>query len=242
MRIGTWNVEYASGTEKNAHRLTILERHACDIWVLTETRDTLDLSATHAPLHSAQRPHGRPGERWVSIWSRFPILGSPKVVDPERTAAALIEAPSGLLLVFGTVLPWHSDRGKTPPNAAVRNWSEQHRILVQQSEEWAALQRLHPDAALCVAGDLNMNLGGPHYYGTQKGRTLLRQGMQCCNLFCATETDRIPSGALAYPPVDHILLPASWAAHTRVAAAWEGQPNNAPRLSDHSGLVVEVAD
>jgi len=45
LRIGTWNTEYASGVDKNARRLALLNGRPADVWVLTETHDDLDLSA-----------------------------------------------------------------------------------------------------------------------------------------------------------------------------------------------------
>jgi endonuclease/exonuclease/phosphatase family metal-dependent hydrolase len=240
VRIGTWNVEYAAGREKNAQRRALLEHHACDVWVLTETHDQLELTATHVAVHSAQRPTGRRGGRWASIWTRYPVLQQLEVVDPRRTVAALVDAPSRPLIVYGTVMPWASDRGDAEPAMPARNWSELHRVVVQQGREWAALRRQHPEADLCVAGDLNMNLGGKHYYGTAQSRQLLREAMKACGLFCATETERIPAGALAHPPIDHVLLPSAWASRTEVVAAWEGKASAEQRLSDHSGLAVAV--
>lgn len=240
MRIGTWNVQYAAGQEKNARRRAVLDRHACDIWILTETHDDLDLSETHTALHSVQRPTGRVGSRWTSIWTRLPVVRSLKVVDARRTVAVVLDAPMGPLIVYGSVMPWADDRGDTLPEVKVRNWSEHHRVIVQQGEEWTALRRAYPDADLCVAGDLNMNLGGKHRYGTAKGRGLLRESMEGCALFCATETDRLPLGVLGHSPIDHILLPVSWATRTVIAAAWEGRTSDGVRLSDHSGLAVEV--
>ncbi len=240
MRIGTWNVEYGAGAEKNARRMAILVRHAADLWVLTETHDNLDLSASHVPIHSRQRPHGRPGGRWVSIWTRFPVLHSVEVIDPVRTVAAMVMVPTGPLLVYGTVMPWASDRGDAPFGAPVRAWSEHHRVVAQQGEEWAALRERYPGVDLCVAGDLNMNLGGKHYYGTAHGRRLLREAMMAHDLFCATETEQVPAGSLAHPPIDHVLLPTAWAPRTAVIATWEGRDGPEPRMSDHSGLVVAV--
>src|SRR6266478_739572 len=112
MRIGTWNVEYAANAEKNYARLGILRNKPADIWILTETHDELSLAPSHEPIHSCQRPTGRQGGRWVTIWSSFPIRDRLRVNDKERTVAALIDTPHGEMVVFGTVLPWHSDRGK----------------------------------------------------------------------------------------------------------------------------------
>ncbi|XYD10157.1 hypothetical protein R1A27_06490 [Methylobacterium sp. NMS12] len=240
MRIGTWNVEYAAGADKNARRRDVLQQHDCDLWVLTETHDELAPSENHMAVHSAQRPTGRPGGRWASIWTRYPVVQQLEVVDPRRTVAAMVEAPTGPLIVFGTVLPWASDRGDADPGTPVRGWSELHRVVVQQGQEWAALRERYPDADLCVAGDLNMNLGGKHYYGTAQSRRLLREAMAACGLFCATETERLPAGRLAHPPIDHVLLPLAWEPRTAVVAAWEGKALPVPRLSDHSGLAVSV--
>jgi hypothetical protein len=173
MRVGTWNVEYGRGLDKNKLRLKLVVEHQPDIFVLTETHDELDLAPSYVPVHSSQRSTARSGGRWVTIWSRWPIRERLAVSDPERTAAALIDSPQGPLILYGTVLPWHSDRGQHPVGVAVKNWTEFYRVLEQQSQEWQELRRRHSAADLCVAGDLNMNLGGPHHYGTRAGREQL---------------------------------------------------------------------
>jgi len=43
---------------------------------------------------------------------------------------------------------------------------------------------------------------------------------------------------LPNPPIDHISLPAAWRERTKVVAAW---PADKKTLSDHSGLIVEIA-
>lgn len=238
MRIGTWNVECAAGAEKNARRMTRIREMDCDIWVLTETHDDLDpggyFSASTTP-----RAMKRAGARWTTIWSRFPITKKPKVDDPNRTVAALVDSPAGSLLIYGTVIPWHSDPG---PKKDARGWAEHHRIVPLQGREWARLTAAHPGASLCVAGDLNMNLGGPHYYGTAKGREMLRDGMKSANLVCVTETGCIPKGLLAHGPIDHVCLSEPLAGRARVDRAWEGRDGVGSRLSDHSGLVVSIAE
>lgn len=244
MRIGTWNVEYAAGAEKNRQRLKQLTKAYADIWVLTETHLDLDLSKSHSNSHSSlQRPTAREGGRWVTIWSTssYPIVERLKVVDEHRTAAAVFGTPMGDLIVFGTVLPWHSDRGERPPEAAMANWSEHHRVIEQQALEWRDLQSKYgPHTRLCVGGDLNMNLGGKHYYGTKRGRELLRTAMSKLHMTCATETKTSPPYPLENPPIDHILVPSSWDEKCRVVCAWKGRVGKEPRLSDHSGLVIEI--
>lgn len=239
MRIGTWNVEYAAGSEKNAKRMEIIRANPADVWVLTETHDDLDLSATHSAIHSHQRTAKREGARWVSIWSTFEVLYRIEVVDPERTAAAMLNTPLGLMVVYGTVLPWHSDRGKHAEDVEVPYWSEHHREIPRQAAEWSALRDRHKYALMCVAGDLNMNIDGPHYYGTKLGRSLLTDAMDANRLTCVTSTDRLPAGALRHPPIDHVLLSDNVAIKASVTSAWEGTQGGS-RLSDHSGLVITV--
>ena len=242
MRVGTWNVEYGAGEPKNRARLKLLSDQAADIWVLTETNDALDLSPSHRPVRSLQRPNGPPGARWVTIWSRWPFLERVGVADPERAAAALIDTPQGPLVVYGTVLPWHSDRGRHPSGVVVKNWSEFYRVLEEQSQEWLELRRRLPGVGLCVAGDLNMSLGGPHYYGTTLGRERLRAALELSGLHCATSWDRVPEGLVRHPMIDHVLLDRETADRCRVVAGWEGRSPDGVRLSDHSGVVVEVVE
>lgn len=236
MRIGTWNVEYAAGKDRNPLRLARLKAANADIWVLTETHDELDLSARHRAVSTLQRPTGRAGGRRTTIWSRWLIRQVVEVEDPVRAVAALVDAPSGLILVYGTVLPWGTDPG---PTGTARGWTEMDRVLPLQLAEWRRLQAQFPDAALVVAGDLNMNLGGKHDYGTLRARSALRAGLAELGLSCVTEWERIPAGMLQFSPIDHVVVPAAWAARTRVVSAWEGDAGGT-RLSDHSGLVVQV--
>ena len=139
------------------------------------------------------------------------------------------------------MLPWHADRGEIPTTPPPRNWQEQYRAIPDQAADWRRLQATFPQAALCVAGDLNMNLGGPHLYGTAEGRALLAEAMASSGLAAATAFGCLPAGLLQHPMIDHILLPQAWMAGARVAQAWEGADHIHGRLSDHSGVVVEVA-
>lgn len=109
LRMGTWNVEYANPV-KNDARLKLLHDANADIWVLTETRDELDLGAPYAAVSSARRYPDKATPRWVTIWSKLPFIQRVSVIDTSRTVAAIYETPLGRLLVYGTVLPWHTDR------------------------------------------------------------------------------------------------------------------------------------
>ena len=237
MRIGTWNVEYAAGAAKNERRVARMREANAAIWGLTETHDDLVLGDAYHVLATAQRPHGRAGGRWVAIASTFPITRAIPTRDPIRTVAALIETPLGALIVYGTVLPWHTDPG---PSGDSRSWVEHHRVLPEQAAEWAALRAAHPGAHLCVAGDLNTDLDGAHYYGTKRGRAALVEGLRAADLICVTSTDRVPDGWLAHPPIDHVCVSAALSAGASVVEAWNGTTSDGVHLSDHSALVVEL--
>jgi hypothetical protein len=86
-----------------------------------------------------------------------------------------------------------------------------------------------------------MQLGGPHYYGTKHGRELVALGLGAAGLACVTRTEHVPPGLLHHPNIDHIAVPAAWAALSRVVGAWPGTVGGV-RLSDHGAVVVEIDD
>jgi hypothetical protein len=244
LRIGTWNVEYADVAATNARRADVLSNHSADIWVLTETHDALQPPGVAHAAHSFPRPrYGarvKEGSRWTSIWSRFPCEPADVTLsDPERTIVARILTPTGALVVYGTVMPWNGDKGRMGERPGARGWSEFYRVAPQQIAEWRALQARYPDAALCVAGDFNVDMGAGAFYGSREAIVMLRDGLNTCALTCISEPSRFPAGRLVHPPIDHIALPSAWAHRARVTAAWEGRVGS-PRLSDHSGFVVSV--
>ena len=236
MRIGTWNVEYADVSRLDALRHVLASNHA-DIWVLTETHDDLvPANCTHV-AHSEPRPKNwwriRPGSRWVSIWSRYPIIEQLVVHsgDNERTVTALIDiGGEKTLLVYGTVLPWKDDR-------KISGWSEHERVIPLQVTEWMELRQKYPNTPLCIAGDLNTDMAAGRRYGSISGIAALRTAFSNVGVFCATEPNRFPAGLLPILPIDHIALPIEWVNGTSVVRAW---PADKAKLSDHSGMVVEV--
>lgn len=245
LRIATWNVEYADSAKTNVRRRQVMDEHPANIWVLTETHDDLTPGEGFHAVHAAQRPfYGtrvKSLSRWVSIWSTLPI--QPVEVeggDQERTIAARIETHFGPVIVYGTVMPWCGDKGRMGERAEATGWSEFLRVVPTQIQQWRQLIAANPDAALCVAGDFNVDFANGAYYGSGETIALVREGLERCNLVCMTEPSRLAAGLLAHPPIDHIALPATWAERTRVASAWEGRVGH-PRLSDHSGLVVETS-
>lgn len=239
LRVGTWNVQYAHGAVKNRARLDLLNSSNADVWVLTETHDELDLSASHTAIHSEQR-YSTPGGRWTTIWTSLPLVERLPTADPRRCVAARLDAgDAGELIVYGTVLPWNGDTGPDPIQPA-RGWDEFHRVVPAQGQEWASLRDRHPWATLVVAGDLNQDLGGRHYYGTKACRALLTTQIATADLKCLTTTDRFDPGALEHPPIDHVCAgPGRDRSFTTKAHGWNNVVDGV-RLSDHGGTLVSL--
>jgi hypothetical protein len=239
-RIGTWNVQYGRGAERNRRRLDHLDSFKADVWVLTETHDDLDLSPTHVPIHSEHR-YATPGGRWTTIWTSLPIIERLETADPRRCVAARLDAgAAGDLVVYGTVLPWNGDVGPDDASPA-RGWEEFRRVVPEQGREWSSLRGRYPAATLVVAGDLNHDLGGEHYYGTKAGRSLLINELANAGLACLTTTDRFDRTVLRYPPIDHVCAGAGFGTSLNALARGWNRDVEGVRLSDHGGVIVDLA-
>jgi endonuclease/exonuclease/phosphatase family metal-dependent hydrolase len=238
LKIGTWNVEYGRGADKNTRRLALLLAQEADVWVLTETHDDLDLSPEYTSAPAANRYPRDQRSRWTTIWTKWPIVERIETRDPARTLALSMDIAGWKVVVYGTVLPWQHDTG---PSMQAPGWTEFARVTPLQGEEWARLREVHPEAVVIVAGDLNQNLGGMHYYGTKSGRKLLRNQLSAADLVCLSDADEMRSWTLANPPIDHVCVgvPAGSQLKSRLVTGWEGAQSGI-RLSDHSAVVAEM--
>lgn len=241
LRVGTWNVQYAIGVEKNQRRLELLASQEAHIWVLTETNDDLDLSATHEALHSDQR-YSVPGGRWTTIWTALRLIERLRTSDPRRCVAARLDAgDAGDVIVYGTVLPWNGDFGPIRECPA-KGWEEFQRVVPLQGQEWQSLRMRFPDATLIVAGDLNQDLGGRHYYGTEACRALLNSELSKANLVCLTTTDRFAVDVLQHPPIDHVCVRPGRGRHfTSEVHGWNNLIDGVV-LSDHGGVLATLRE
>lgn len=232
-------MQYARGAAKNRARLELLKSWNADVWVLTETHDDLDLSSSHTAIHSEPR-YSTPGGRWTTVWTSLPVIERLATADPRRCVAVRLDAGNaGELIVYGTVLPWNGDVGPDATRPA-RGWNEFHRVVPDQGQEWTSLRNRYPAATLVVAGDLNQDLGGRHYYGTKACRALLTAHLANANLTCLTTTDRFDPDLLQHPPIDHVCAGPR---HDRSLAvtvhAWNNVING-NRLSDHGGTLASL--
>lgn len=148
-----------------------------DVWVLTETRLSFSPGEGYQLIASSDDAPDRGGEeRWTAVWVRTGISGiQVSTADPERTACARLSGESGgNFYIYGTVLPWLSDRRRDP----LRGAAAFEAALADQELDWKRIRKDHPDADLCIAGDLNQDLlPKGHYYGSAAGRTALRSAL-----------------------------------------------------------------
>lgn len=246
MRIGTWNVDYAEMPHLADLRTRMIE-HPADIWILTETNDDLRPAGSIYRISSNQRCRAeapkkvRDRSRWVTIWSRFPImkLHGFTPADPSRTTAVRINLfnvqPGAEIIVYGTVLP---EKGTANHAAAIK----------AQSEEWKYLRDAHPNAILCVAGDYNTDMGRAEdyghrfFFGPKDSTALLVKTLEQLRMRAVTDHG-FPEGLKPkYPPIDHIGLSEPHADQARIVSAWAGRKGDGQTKDDRIGIVISMSD
>lgn len=105
--------------------------------------------------------------------------------------------------------------------------------MLGQGQEWASLRERFPEATIIVAGDLNQDLGGKHYYGTKACRALLNTELARANLVCLTTIDRFGPEVLQHPPIDHVCAGPGRGRHfTTEVHGWNNVVDGA-KLGDH---------
>jgi hypothetical protein len=214
MRIGTWNL---AGRWDQRHH-TVLEHAACDIWLLTEVNDRLELPGYTEVRTQAEMAAKR---AWAGVFSR---RGLHALADPHpATAAALIDG----VTVWSSILPWRSC-GTAAPWQGARHVDKTRATLDD-------LISRTPDTAVVWGGDWNHALSGREYVGSIGGRNAITDALTTFGL-------RVPTAELAHRlpgllSIDHVAVPTGWDVEhaTRIATDVDGD-----RLSDHDLYVVEV--
>lgn len=234
-----WNLDHARVKTRDAARVAAISESDPEIVVLTETHDRIRPEGEGwSPVHSKPRPGCEQGERWVSLWVR-PDVGAPAIIDtldPFRTVAALLIHQGRQLLIYATVMPWHSDGGDEPSDLPRANWSEHRRVIPEQVKEWGTLAARYPDASLIVAGDWNTDLtvgtGVTRYpYGLKEQTAQLVDGAATLGLRIVTSRQPDP-GPERDRLIDHVALPSSWPANV--------SSRSFNLATDHPLVVVKV--
>lgn len=235
LRIATWNLERpaSANARRTRAQLESIAEVDADVWVLTETRASYAMPAEYrhtrlAPSHPDRREDE--DERWVGIWSRIPLRDA-RIAASPWTAAALVEGNGAQFTLYGTVLPWHAEKGT---DGKARHWEVFGQELARQAEEWRAQSAAGP---LCVIGDLNQTWSvGADRYGTKATRGALSDGVSKAELVVETEHSVEDSRAR----VDHVLVSENLHKRSRGPTTWSRLNARNVRMSDHPCVAIDL--
>jgi endonuclease/exonuclease/phosphatase family metal-dependent hydrolase len=241
MKIATWNVArpIISDRSKRLDRIIQEINHVnADIWILTETRPEVSPGITYS---SIAPDDSFPGEKWVMIWSCYPIEKISIHCEYSRAVAAVVKPPDRKpIVVCGVVLPWVGSAWKDKKAAGGEAFAA---ALLEQTEEWKRLNNKYPTYDFVVAGDFNQNLGPTHFYGSKHNKEFLNATLKELDLECLTNSNMDPVFAQTHgewQSVDHICTNPRLANTAKAPRkAWPEGSKPDKRLSDHFGAAVE---
>ncbi|MCZ2839932.1 endonuclease/exonuclease/phosphatase family protein [Modestobacter sp. VKM Ac-2985] len=215
MRIGTWNLE---GRWKPEHEALLADAN-CDVWLLTEVNERVELPGYHQHFGDARM---RPGCRWAGVYSRSHMTPVP---DPHvASAAAVVDG----VTYCATILPWKGAGGEpTWPGAEPPRNVHSGRMRYALEELLAGL----PRTGLVWGGDWNQALYGPEWAGSKGGRAHVVAAVERLGLYVPTAG--LPHRLEGHLSIDHIAVPH----RCRVVAV---ERRTAVGLSDHDCYVIDV--
>jgi len=242
LRLATWNLERpARPSRRKQEALRYwMSLVKADVWVLTETHDGVSPGEGFASASSSGSEwEGDPGERWVTIWSRFP-LEPLTTSDPVRTAAARIQHPVHPFIVYGTVLPWLGSTWRGYKSAGGEAFRQ---ALQVQCEDWLRLSETYGNS-IFLAGDFNQDLSHTHYYGSKVNRAELEGALESANLqpLTAGRHDPIRRDSPSRACIDHICLSKNSIWHPVNTLRWPNEAEPVRWLSDHFGVAVGLEE
>lgn len=219
MRIGTWNLD-ARWSEGHA---SLLARHHCDVWLLTEvTPEALRSASDEIGFsYSCSRGVMSRGQHWAAVLSLTPPVPLP---DPHTASAAVLIED---LTFCATVLPWAGCAKHSPSAWSGSSLAQMAKPALNQ------LMRELPRANVVWGGDWNQNLCGDwQNVGSREMRRDIEATLACLRLRSITAALPCAVGTGRYT-IDHIAVPSDWQVHSAERIATAG-------LSDHDAYVVDV--
>lgn len=244
MKIANWNLERIF---PSCRRLPAMQHYfdlvGADVWFLTEAHEKVSPHEDFFPCISGEPDRAsKDGERWVTIWSRWPIepLDSYASDSARCVVGRIADSPLGELILYGTVLPW-TNEWRGIPGAGGQAFEA---ALALQKEDWLRLKQDFPNATLIVAGDFNQDLAPWHYYGSKKKRSLLESALVECKLIALTSGLDDPIGRDSPPMacIDHICISAGSDWVLESTTRWPDFPKPVASLSDHFGVNVRLGN
>lgn len=212
MRIGTWNL----AGRWNSRHLALIEEMDCDVLLLTEVSERVELPGHDLHLGDLLMA---PKRRWAAAASRLPMRPMP---DPHG-ASAMAELDG--LRVCSSILPWRGCGTRVP-------WAG----ATTAERTIAAVAAVEAAAPTVWGGDWNHALSGRGYVGSIAGRRYVLEAVERLGLQVATATS--PHQIEDLLSIDHVAVPKSWVVSaTQRHRAFVGEI----RISDHDAYVVGVA-
>lgn len=244
VNIANWNLERVNPLQ--GRTLVMSEYFAAidaDIWFLTETHEDVEPSEGFFSCFSGSPDRAsKVGERWVALWTRWPIEPLDSYArDSARCAVGRIaDSPMGELILYGTVLPW-TNEWRGIPGAGGLAFEV---ALALQKEDWLRLNQDFPNATLIVAGDFNQDLAPWHYYGSKKKRSLVESALVECNLIALTGGvgDPIARDSAPMACIDHVCISKRTDFVLESTTRWPDSPKPVVSLSDHFGVSVRLVN
>ena len=215
MRIGTWNM---AGWLKPGWQELLIGAN-CDVWLLTEVNESVELPGYHRHLGEARIAQRR---RWAGVYSRSPLRPLP---DPHlASAAAVVDGTT----YCSTILPWAGSGGEP-------NWSGGDPVqglhAGRMRHALDVLMGRLPRTDLVWGGDWNQSLSGQEGAGSLGGRRHLLAAID--ELGLTVPTAGLPHRIDGLLSIDYIAVPTG-----RVVVGAEHV--GAVGLSDHDCYVVDV--
>ncbi len=246
-RIATWNLDHPKRANRLAEQMEKMVNISADIIVLTETSPGADLSCIgYAGMSSPPYTAGKKERNSSAIWSKWPIECKIRTDDDDNSTCVKIKSPFGSLLVYGTILTYHGDKGLDNNSKA---WVEHDQEIERQGVDWLRIQGFSPHIPLIVAGDFNQARDTVGTYHSRNGIALLDEQLRRNNLSCLTDEDFGDKGKLTVSPwsktgnyrhnVDHICVTMG-RFEVQQVGAWDHFTTN-QELSDHNGVFVDLA-
>jgi endonuclease/exonuclease/phosphatase family metal-dependent hydrolase len=216
VKIATWNLErVGTSSSRISPIIDCLRKIEAGILILTEANSTIDLGSHYYAVHSSELGEGyKPGERRVSIYSKFAFGNSYETFRNDTSICYEVNTPFGPLAIYATVI---GILGNRQPN-----------FITDLDQQIADIERIAATTNICVAGDFNLTFSD-NYYFTEEGRDKMNLCFQKFSLY--NLTGNIPAN------IDHIVLPKSVVtAKTVTTETW----NEDKKLSDHKGVAVTI--
>jgi endonuclease/exonuclease/phosphatase family metal-dependent hydrolase len=163
------------------------------------------------------KPIYKKGERRVSIFSKYTIVGELKTFREDTSKCVKVQTPFGDLAVYGTIIGIEGNRRQS--------FMEDLELQLLDIGNIAASNHV------CFAGDLNINFAD-NFYFTEAGRNKLIASFD--------EHDLVNLTATVKDNIDHIVLSKSFVGEKKVITEIWNRPIN-KSLSDHIGVSITLS-